>query len=547
MISSIASGTQPSPYGWLAALAALSVAGYATSVEDGNDDDDNEQQQRDRRRRRYPADVASTSPYNRWWAPWPADSAGRRSYCETNNNSHQATTTKMRGAKTQHTMFTKSLEMMEGELNDDDQGHAETTADRTDESGHDGGGDGDGDDYPNFSRHGASALLPQYLTRDVFDKLKNKETRNGVRLEDLIRSGVCLPHGARPPRGMAGVYAGDAESYRTFAPLLMPLIKDNLHYGYRYQRHETVVDGHSLPPSQPRQPRAALSPKERSQRLQRHESNLNYKQLIKDQLDAKGEYILYTRMRLARSIQGFRFAPCMSRSERRKIEALLKDCVKDFSDEGGKYVSVMEMTNAQHDDLIQRRILFQDPDDFAISAGLGRDWPDARGLYCDTWDDMPAVLIWCNAEDHLWIISNAKGSDMQGVFTKLSRAVGSMESALKRRGYAFVEDRRLGFLNTSPGNIGTALRASVYVKLVRLSRQPGFFDLIRRLRLEANSEYTQSDKRFTGIYDIANAEALGKSEVDLINIMIKGVGVLIELEKRLEKGENVDLAAVVIK
>jgi len=438
----------------------------------------------------------------------------------------------------------------------------------------------DDDEYPNFARHGSAALLPRYLTPEVYERLRYRRTSGGVRLEDCIRAGIALPHGSRPPRGMAGVYVGDADSYRTFAPLLAPLIQDNLHYrGINQQRRtktgeKRITDrdrgrvgegsgggggddgkssllgrgsntgnGNISSRSNDRKERPAMS----KVTLRRHESDLNYNRLLSQRVDPEGEYVLYTRMSLARSLEGFRFAPCMSRTERRRIEALLKDCVQtEFKT--GWYLSVMDMSNQEHDDLQQRRVLFPDPDDFAISAGLGRDWPDARGIYCDSWSkDLPAISIWCNAEDHFCVISSAKGGDVQAVFTKLSQAVWALETALKHRGHRFVEDERLGFLNTSPANIGTALRASVYVKLVRLSKQPGFFDLIQRLRLEARSPYRESDKRFiSGIYDIANAEALGKSEVSLINIMIIGVGVLIELEKRLERGEHVDLNAIAV-
>jgi creatine kinase len=413
----------------------------------------------------------------------------------------------------------------------------------------------DEDSYPNFSRHGKNALLPQYLSRDVYDALKDLKTQKGVNFEDIIKCGVSLPLGANPPRGVAGVYAGDAESYKTFAPLLKPLIED--FHNTRLQRriptrpitpnlqhkHSSV---HNL--QEPRQPQG-----HQKVFLQRHKSNLNPQFLLKQQLDPEGIYILYTRMRLARSIEGFRFAPCIHRSERRQIERLLKDCAHHWQTGShinpllsqGKYLSVMEMTNAQHDDLMQRRLLFPDPDEYALQAGFGRDWPDARGLYCDDWDETPSIIIWCNApEDHLWVISNAKGGDVQTVFTKLSQAVWALETSLKELGHAFVEDPRLGFLNSSPANIGPALRASVYVKLVRLSRHEGFLDLVHKLRLEARSEYSKLDKRFTGIYDIANAEALGKSEVDLINVMIRGVGVLIDLEKRLENGEEIDLDTI---
>jgi creatine kinase len=60
--------------------------------------------------------------------------------------------------------------------------------------------------------------------------------------------------------------------------------------------------------------------------------------------------------------------------------------------------------------------------------------------------------------------------------------------------------------------------------------------------LEVSSRF-KGDKA-TGIFDIANSERLGQSEVQLINAMINGVGILIALEKRLERGEEVNLEEV---
>lgn len=369
------------------------------------------------------------------------------------------------------------------------------------------------DSFPNMSRHGSTSMLREFLTKKVFDELKDKKTASGVTLEDLIRAGVCLPYGANPPHGIAGVYAGDAESYTSFRSLLDPIIE-------KHHMAATRV------------------------RLQRFRTNLNPGGLLQRRLDPKGEYILYTRMRLARSIKGFRFAPCIERGERRKVEQLFRECVSDWKE--GEYVSVMDMTNKQHDELVRRQLLFSDPDDYIVSAGLARDWPDARGIYCDTWRDTPNLIIWCNSQDHIWIISNAKGGDVQGVFTRMSKAVWALETSLKHRGHGFAEDSRLGFLNTSPADIGTALRASVYIKLVHLGQHKGFQDLMQRLHLEARAEeYSQSNqKRYTGIFDIGNAEALGKTEVQLINIMIHGVAVCIDLERRLENGEKLNLDEV---
>lgn len=370
------------------------------------------------------------------------------------------------------------------------------------------------DFFPNFTRHGNSSYLKKYLTPEVYEQLRHKHTSSGITLEHIIQSGVALPLGANPPRGL-GVVVGDAECYRVFAPLLDPMIAE-----YHHTPRPDATAAH---------------------RLRRHSTNLDPEMVLSQRPDPTGEHILFTRMRVARSIQGFCFAPCISRSDRRYLHRLVKDCVEDWKDAGGKFVSIYEMTNEEHDDLIRRHILFHDPDEWAIYGGLGRDWPDARAIYCNNWERTPDVMIWCNSEDHIRVISMRKGGDLHGVFTALSRTVLAMEKALQQRGHSFVYDDRLGYLNACPTNLGTALRASVFVKLVRLGKQPGFKDLAKRLRLEVHTGYGHTDKRYTGIFDVSNAERLGKSEVQLLNIMIQGVSRLIELEKRLENGEKVNL------
>lgn len=57
-------------------------------------------------------------------------------------------------------------------------------------------------------------------------------------------------------------------------------------------------------------------------------------------------------------------------------------------------------------------------------------------------------------------------------------------------------------------------------------------------------KYGETDRHYTGVFDISNAERLGKSEVHLINVMVEGVAKLIELERRLEAGEVVDINGI---
>jgi creatine kinase len=384
--------------------------------------------------------------------------------------------------------------------------------------------------YPNFTRFGQHSYLAKYLTPKIYQQLKDKKTKsNGVTLEDMIQSGASLPWGARPPNGL-GVFAGDEECDRVFAPLLLPMIEDFHGISDRPQKG------------------AKLAPR-RLSKLRRQVTNLNPEYVLSQNPDPTGEYILYTRMRASRCLSGYPFSPVISRGQRRQVETILVKCLEDFKKDdffAGTYTKVMDMTNAQHGELKQRHLIFQDPTEYTIAAGLGRDWPDARGIYLNN-PDKPELMIWCNSEDHFRIVAMKKGGNVLKVFTRLSQALTNLESSLEKQGHKFAQDPNLGFLNCSPKNLGTALRASVFVKLVRLGQEPGFEELLERLRLEASARFKEQDTgRYTGIFDIANSERLGQSEVQVINTMINGVGRLIALEKKLEKGETVNLDEIII-
>jgi len=43
-----------------------------------------------------------------------------------------------------------------------------------------------------------------------------------------------------------------------------------------------------------------------------------------------------------------------------------------------------------------------------------------------------------------------------------------------------------------------------------------------------------------GLFDISNADRLGFSEVELVNMLIAGVNYLVSMEKMMEAGESID-------
>lgn len=426
------------------------------------------------------------------------------------------------------------------------------------------------DNFPDFSRHAIDSPLRQILTPALYKELSSSSSKHtvtslGVTVEDILKGALVLPWCSVQP--VNGILCGDAESYTVFAKLLDPIIMEH-HGGIKQEQQKQQ------------------HPKQQRTRLQRHSTNLDYRHLQPTDKSTTNnfhwdpQYILWIRLRLARSIQGFRFGTTITRGERRHVQELIRECCLNElkkHNTGGQYKAVTEMSNRQVDYLQRHQLLFSSshPDPFLLASGLARDWPDGRGVYIAPWpvssfpasneiikgsnssssssslqhhtslrsittpSAEPVVVLWCNApRDHVWIMTY--GNDVKAVFTKLSQTATALESALQKRGYSWVEQKQgYGFLNTSPADLGTALRASVRVKLIRLGQHKHFSHLVRQLGLDANHviSSTSGTSKYTGIVDIGNAQSLGKSEVELINQMIRGVGTMIALEKRLERGE----------
>jgi len=164
------------------------------------------------------------------------------------------------------------------------------------------------------------------------------------------------------------------------------------------------------------------------------------------------------------------------------------------------------MSEADRKQLIDDHFLFKEGDRFLESAGLNRAWPDCRAIYHN---HAKTFLIWVNEEDQLRIISMQQGADILEVFTRLSKAVSIIEKQAE-----FAHDDHLGYITSCPTNLGTALRASVHIKLPNLAKDKAqlqgiadqYFVQIRGI----HGEHTETDD---GIFDISNKRRLGLSEI----------------------------------
>jgi creatine kinase/arginine kinase len=81
----------------------------------------------------------------------------------------------------------------------------------------------------------------------------------------------------------------------------------------------------------------------------------------------------------------------------------------------------------------------------------------------------------------------------------------------------FAHDEHLGYITSCPTNLGTALRASVHIKLPYLCKnKQAFNEIADKYYVQIrgiHGEHTETDD---GVFDISNKRRLGRSEVDLV-------------------------------
>ncbi|XP_012543874.1 arginine kinase isoform X4 [Bombyx mori] len=334
----------------------------------------------------------------------------------------------------------------------------------------------------------SKSLLKKYLTREVFDSLKNKKTSFGSTLLDCIQSGVeNLDSGV-------GIYAPDAESYSVFAELFDPIIED-YHNGFK------KTDKH--PPK-------------------------NWGDVdTLGNLDPAGEFVVSTRVRCGRSLEGYPFNPCLTESQYKEMEDKVSGTLSSLEGElKGTFYPLTGMSKETQQQLIDDHFLFKEGDRFLQAANACRFWPTGRGIYHN---ENKTFLVWCNEEDHLRIISMQMGGDLQQVYKRLVSAVNEIEKKIP-----FSHHDRLGFLTFCPTNLGTTVRASVHIKLPKLAAdKKKLEEVASKYHLQVRGTRGEHTEAEGGVYDISNKRRMGLTEYDAVKEMYDGIAELIKIEKSL--------------
>ena len=330
------------------------------------------------------------------------------------------------------------------------------------------------------------SLVKKHLSKTIFDKLKDRRTFRGYTLNHAIQSGISNPDSE------IGIYAGDAETYKTFSEIFDLIIAD-YHSFTKQECHTTDLTFSNLP-----------------------------------SLDPDNRYIVSTRIRVARNLKGFPFTTFISSNERYQVEQLIIDATKNLPKNlQGEYFPLIDILTSK---TMPMKINFfpKKGDRFQEAAGITREFPDSRGVFLS---HNKKFMIWVNEEDHLRIISMESTSDLAGTFNRLSAAIKIIEKNLQ-----FSFSKKYGYLTSCPSNIGISMRASVHIKLPKLYKQKELlYKTAEQYRLQIRGTSGEKSDIENFIFDISNKQRLGISEKNCLTILSKGIQKIIALEQQSQE------------
>lgn len=328
------------------------------------------------------------------------------------------------------------------------------------------------------------SLTQKHLPVDCWNWM-SKKTSFGTSIYDCCKSALYFPD------SNVGLYAPDTECYDVFSDIFHPVIAD-----YHKVDVATLKSVHDLGDA----------------------ANLvDLPQNMADQ-------VVSTRVRVGRTVKGFPMAGKMTKEKRLELESKIKEALGKLTGElAGTYQSLVDMTQEAKDALIEEHILYNDADDKYLEAAGGYgDWPSGRGIFMNKDKNF---IVWVSEEDHIRIISMQKGASLKQVWGRLVTAIKAMETVLE-----FERHDKFGYLTFCPTNIGTALRASVHIKVPKMAANGKLDEVCKEMDLQPRGIHGEHTESVGGVYDISNKIRIGRTEWDLINTMWNGVHKLMQQE-----------------
>ena len=226
---------------------------------------------------------------------------------------------------------------------------------------------------------------------------------------------------------------------------------------------------------------------------------------------------LCSRVRLARNLANRPFPLRASAEELGHIEALLMRRLHAATAfHGGVRGRLDDLEPFEREMLVERRLISPE----LARGGVGRAFAAAPTHHL-------AALV--NEDDHLRLQAVLPGLDLERAWTLAAAALSQLDNG---SGFAF--DSRLGYLTSSPANVGTGLRASVMLHLPGLALGGLIGQLqqaLPHLGCAIRGVFGDGSEAQGDLYQIHNESTLGEGEEAILERLTGVVRKVIGMEQ----------------
>jgi len=344
-------------------------------------------------------------------------------------------------------------------------------------------------------------LMARYFDADYYHALDDHSRRN---FYNIIKTGIDNPDSTM------GAYAQNPNDFEQFSELLDPMIRE-FH---------------------------GIDPEARIE--QKHDWDTSKRSCDLGAIDQSLKDVSM-RVRVARNVATFPLPGSMNKNQRIEFENLAADAFAELAKNrefGGKYLSITpgsahEISPEEYDKRVSAHQMFKDMsnDPYLNSAGISNDWPHGRGMYASEEEDF---LVWVGEEDHLRIMAMQRGGNLNAMFERLGKGIEILSTLLP----PFASAANYGNITSCPTNLGTAMRASLHMKLPRFTSNGADITALKEkaqtLGLAvrgAGGEHSAAGS--DGLVDVSPSERLGVTEMQIMQRLYDGAAELWQTETTL--------------
>ncbi len=212
-----------------------------------------------------------------------------------------------------------------------------------------------------------------------------------------------------------------------------------------------------------------------------------------------------SRIRLARNLEAYPFAPRLSRMQGKEIMERVKQAVADSRDTDMRGLSFLEMHSMLPMDkqlLVEKHLISPEfvEHDNNRAVILSKDGK---------------ISIMVNEEDHLRLQCILPGRQIEEAWKLCNKIDTDLEEKLD-----FAFDRISGYLTCCPTNTGTGIRASIMLHLPALSMTgyiKGILETCSKIGVAVRGIYGENSEASGNMFQISNQITLGQSEEEILD------------------------------